>query len=252
MENNFKNSKKIIFLIFGIFILFLFIRPIYATSVTVEGYTPLLSNYSNLISNNSYMTVKPTHIVSGEKAKVTITIKSGKNHPLINQHILISSPQKKYNLTIEQPKTPTNKKGITYGYIYSKYNKPMQYLILAIDTTYTEYPIIIKNNVDVSYLPYSGYSKSNIFQSFRSPNFLVILVNLLVFLIELIFLLYLIFIEKIRSDSKFKNFLRFMRDFFILYVISILIVIFDPNIENFIILSLSLILSIIYFLYTLL
>ncbi len=249
MANNLKNAEKIILLFL---VSYIFIRPLYASSVTVEGYTPLLSNYSSLISNNSSMSVNPSKIYYMQKALVKIRIFTAKNHPLINQQVELSSPQSKFNLTIIQPKKPTNKYGTTYGYVYSKYNKSQEYTILAIDSTYTDYTIIIKSNVNIQYLPSPSYSNTSITQDLTSPSVLATSFNFILFLINLIIMIYLIFIKKIKDNGKFKNVIRFIRDFSILYILSILILIFDPVEFNVIILSLNLILAIIYFLYILL
>ena len=249
MANNLKSTKKIVLLFL---VLYIFIKPLYASSVTVEGYTPLLSNYSNLIANNSSMSVNPSKVYYKQIALVTIRIFTAKNHPLVNQQIELSSPQSKYNLTIIQPKKPTNKNGVTYGYVYSKYNQSQVYTLLAIDSTYTDYSIIVKKNVNVEYLPSPIYNNTNIIQDFKSPNFLAILFNSLLLLINLIAMIYLIFIKKIKDEGRFKNILRFIRDFSILYILSILILIFDPTEANIIISIANFILGAIYLLYTLL
>ena len=249
MANNLKSIKKVVLLLL---VLYIFVKPLYASSVTVEGYTPLLSNYSTLIANNSSMSVSPSKLYYRQTALVTVRIFTAKNHPLSNQQIELSSPQNKYNLTIIQPKKPTNRKGITYGYVYSKYNQSQVYTLLAIDSTYTDYAIIVKKNVNIEYLPSPSYNNINIIQDLKSPNDLAILFNSVLLLINLIAMLYLIFIKKIKDEGRFKNFLRFIRDFSIIYILSILILIFDPTEINIIILILNFILSVVYFLYTLL
>ncbi len=251
MANHRKIAQAI--LIF-LLVFFLFgVKSLYATSVTVEGYTPLLSNWANLISYHSTIEIIPQNIIYGKKAKVIVTIYSyGKKNPLIDQRVVLSSPQESKKLKIFQPQKPTNKYGKTVGYIESDYNQSQVYTILALDTTYTEYPILIKENANLNYAPTSNYHSSNPLGFISNANSLIIFINIVIFLILLISINYLVFIKKIKDEGKFKNTIRFIRDYLILYIISILITVFDYNIFNLIIIILSVLILIEYFLYILL
>ncbi len=248
MANRFQILKKVILLLL---VFIFFVKPINASSVTVGGYTPLLSNWSNLIANNTKISLSSNNLYYKKRVEVKIFVFSNKDHPLSNQRVILSSAQEKDSLIITQPKNPTNKNGEAIAFLESSYNKPLMYNVIALDTTYTEYPIVIKKSINIFYYPNSS-TNYNIFGSIDTPGFIIGAINILISVIILGTMLFLFFVRKIRNDSKFKNILRFIRDYLVLYIISAIILALDHTTLNLYIFIFNILLFIIYFIYILL